>query len=184
MVKIKYNGTSIEFPSEYTELTLGQLDHISTLFESDNPELIQWVDIVSYLSGLPSNEVETWKIDDFLGIINNMFIRIPKVVKVDIIELDGFKFKTPEQATLSVRQTALIEKSITGNDKFAQILTILLKQVDTDAPLTKSEQVELFSKAQASIFLPTLMKFGMQYVGDVIQNVKSIKDNHEVKAIN
>lgn len=172
MVKVKYDDKKIEFPSEYTEITLRQFDEMSRIFEGEEPELIQWVKVISFLSQTPEGIIEEWPIEEFLAILKNMFVRLPDLTDgPDKITVGEYVFEVPRERVITVRQMAAIDAHMTDEkDRFAKILTHLLSQV-SGKETTISERVDLFNNHPVEPFLPTLFNFSIGYLEDMIKDI-------------
>lgn len=172
MVLIKHKGKEIEFPSEYTEITMGQYDEICNIFESHQSELMQWVEIISLLAGIPKEELDDWPLDAFLKITSKMFTRIPKDKEPKKVYIGDRVFLTPKSNSISVRQTAELEKIALGKYKFSNMISLLLEPEDGG----ESADVEDIKENMLSTFLPTLMKVVTTYSDTLIKSIQKAKD--------
>lgn len=182
MIIINYLDKDIKFPSEYSEITLQDLDFIHQVFENEKNETFQWIEIVSYLANIPQKEIDEWPLESFLGILSQMFVRIPDKEVLSSIQAEDRTFIIPATARLNVRQSAQIEKILASKSKtkFSEILGLLINEVDTDTPLTLEDKIQLFKTLPASYFLLYLMKFTTKYANDMISTLKAMKIHNEV----
>lgn len=174
MVIIKINETVHQFPSDFSEITVGQLDTITSIFESDEPEITQWVRIVSFLSGFSTDEIEEWPYDDFLTMISQMFIKFPEVEKISEFEFDGITYTDTNKTSLTIRQTAALEKIFSGPNK--NRLSMVLGVIFTNPNLSKAENLnegeiesraKIFAQQPLKQFLPQLLSYGLEFMNRI-----------------
>lgn len=180
MIVVRIDDNIVEFASEFEELTVGQLDRIAEIFESEQPETIQWLEIVSYLSGLPIESIEEWPYDDFLNMIMNMFKKIPDVDRIENFEFDGVTYNEPEKDSLTVRQTAAIETIFLNKEdnRMSKILAVIF----TDSRKSKSDNLkaeeinrkaDIISQLPLKSFIKHLMIYGVEFVNNIKKSIEN-----------
>jgi hypothetical protein len=179
MVIINDNGVNISFPSEYSEITVQQLDKIAEVFELDITETEQWILIVSYLACIPKETVEEWPMDDFIQICKQMFVRLPEPGQnLTSVTLDGYTYTITPYDYLTARESAMIEKIFSRNNskRLAQVLAVIFKRDD----LSKTEhfanahikyKAELFGKLMADTMIGNLGKFGIEFLENLVETI-------------
>lgn len=185
MVTIKYDGIETKFASEYTEISLQDLDVLHNIFSKEAKEIDQWIQAISYLSGLNCKVIEEFPIEHFLNIIGQMFIRIPEVDHTEYLVFEDRKFQVPVSPSLNVRQTAAIEKVLYSKDKnkFAQICGLMIFEITGQENLSFEDKVKLFEQQDAKYFITYLLKFNTAYVSDLLNTLKFASRPHETITI-
>jgi len=187
MVIVKIDDIIIEFPSEFEELTVGQLDRISFLLESKEPETIQWLNVISYLSGLSIEEVEEWPYESFIDIALNMFKKLPEVERAHSFTHDGIEYHDTGNNSLSVRQTWAIEQLFT-DDTNENRMSSILAIVFSNSSMSKSDNLksdnikakaELIAQLPLKQFIPQILIYGVEFV----TNIKNSISNDESSTV-
>lgn len=171
MVILKIDEQMLQFPSEFIELSVGQLDKIASIFNSKDSEMDQWIQVVHFLTDVSIDEIEDWPYDEFLNMVMRMFTELPNVKRNNKFEYDDIVYTESGKSSLTVRQTAALEQVFTENstNQFSQILGIVF----IDPRLSKTDNLKLENiKKKAEIiaqlplkqFLPQILTYGLEFV--------------------
>jgi hypothetical protein len=124
MINLTLNGEKISWPSEFSEITLAQLDRIANIFENPNSEVEQWIDIIHFLSGIPVSTIEDIPYDDFQTVVNRHFQEPFPSKWYERVTVDGVEYVADTTVRFSARDVSNIERAFLQGAIDARFTTV------------------------------------------------------------
>lgn len=114
MVVIESKGKEYQIKSKVSELTLGEFEYISGVFETMKSNVSKWMQIISKMSGIPLDEIEDWNSNKFQTLVNMLFEQDLSLDKITEVTINDIKYFATDN--LSARDMTLLEKIFFDKD--------------------------------------------------------------------
>lgn len=129
MIKIHIENKEYTLASEYSEITLSQLDSVMTAMAKEEEPLLQWAEIIHVLNGPSVDDILSWPLEDFVRIVNAMFTE-PIEWYEEFVHND-IKYTRAKGSKLNARQAMVVQRAFTNSPTpMSHIMSTLVNAAD------------------------------------------------------
>jgi hypothetical protein len=178
MIKLTLNNTNWTWPSEFSEISVSQLDYIANTFESDASDIEQWISIIHFLSGIPVELIEEIPFEDFQNVVNGHFQEPFPNQWFEKVTVDGVEYLADANIRFTARDISSIERAFmegTITNRFTTVAAVIFQDSRHDK-LWNRDWENVLAKAEAlkdvsmEIMAPYLMKAGIGFLETFTKN--------------
>lgn len=178
MIKLTLNDQYYAWPSEFSEITVGQLDVIANIFESSKSEIQQWIEIIHYLSGLPIETIEDLPFEDFKNIADKHFQEPFPHTWFTNVTVDEVEYVADANIRFTTRDIASIERAFVDGkikNRFTTVAAIIFQDTRQDREWNRQwenilQRAEVFTKVSLEPLAPYLVKAGIGFLEKFTNN--------------
>lgn len=160
MDKIEYEGTTVQVPTSWEDVTLAVYE---ANYKREATTLREKVAVMAGVCGVEPAEFMGWAVEAFDAVVSRlMFIFEPHNAEPSpIIEIDGVKYSVPCEDSLTLAQWVDAEQAHKdGTDEISTVLAIVCQPVGaTYDPAQTNERIKLFKSQSMSKIQPLISFF-------------------------
>lgn len=178
MINLTLNNEKLSWPSEFSEITVGQLDYIANAFQSEKSDIEQWIDIINYLSGIPVETIEEIPFEDFKNLVDGHFQEPFPSQWFERVTVDEVEYVADPNIRFTARDIASIERAFLEGQldlRFTTVAAVIFQDSRYDKAWNREwenvqSRAQVLKNVSLEILAPYLMKAGIGFLEKFTQN--------------